>query len=136
MYAILGLIALPFLLFEKVQYRYILITFPALAIIFCIITIILMKTEDLRMEASKNRLLSLQRKKGATSLFENLDIDKILEDRKKAKKVEGNKKEKKIRCFDEMLKIPVRKKTGLLYIILIIASIFEIALIALDKLFR
>lgn len=154
LFAILGLLSLPYFLHSEVNYE-ILFIFPSLSIVICLFSILLLEAESIRMSLLKRKMDNLLEKK--VSLY-NINY---LEDRIKSELVENIRKKIRIKkngkvsiygkmiqkrlkniektgklpIWETLIEKPITKNTSLLYKLLILISIVELFFILFKKLF-
>jgi len=113
MISILGLLSLPYFIYNKVNYQ-ILTLFPFVSFILCFFSLILLESEAARMDLSKTKMNDL-----LNTLSNNYPENQLNE----------------TTFVSRILKIKITKKILLLYLFLIIISVVEFVLILTDKFF-
>jgi hypothetical protein len=154
LFAILGLLSLPYFIHSGVKYE-ILFIFPILSIIICFFSILLLESEAIRMILIKMKLENLLEKDVSMSKVNYTEYKINLELRSRIEKKKKYRKNGKLSCYgklierqllniDENDKFPIwenfimksiTKNTSFLYILLIIVSIVELYFIISKGLF-
>jgi hypothetical protein len=154
LFAILGLLSLPYITHSNVKYE-ILFIFPVLSIIICFFSILLLESEAIRMSLLKRKLDNLLEKDVSLSKINYLEgrikpeLVKRIKNKIKTKKngklsIYGKLIQRKIikientgklPIWENFIEKPITKNTSLLYKLLIIISIIELYFIISKNLF-
>ena len=154
LFAILGLLSLPYFIYNKVNYE-ILFIFPLLSIVISFFSMLLLESETIRMSLLKIKLNNLLEKDVSLSKISYLEdrikpeLIKRIRNKIKTKKngklsIYGKFIKKRVLKIEETGKLPIwenfiekpiTKSISLLYKLLIIISILEIYFIISKKIF-
>ena len=119
MIAILGLLSLPYILYSTIYDAIILSLFPVLSLIISIFSIILLESEAVRMESSRNQINQLLN--SLSDDFKEVPVDNLLKNN--------------ISLYRKLVKGKITKKVLFLYVLLIIISFVELYLIVSKTIF-
>ena len=123
MISILGLMSLPYFLYNTIATTFLIALFPMLSIIVASFSIILMESEAVRMKMSRKQMNNLLQ--NMSQQYAEIPIDSELTKNKR-----GN-----LTWYSKLLKAKITRKILFLYGALIVLSGIEIYLIATQTIF-